>query len=113
VLIVALDETRFHQLADDTIETLSDHIDDEMGDDLDVDLQSGILTIELDSGEQFIINKHGPNRQIWMSSPVSGASLYYFYDDNDSWTSTRGSTTLTDQLSADLAVKTGRRLDLD
>ncbi|WP_238318393.1 iron donor protein CyaY [Thalassospira australica] len=109
---VALEETRFHQIADETIETLSDVIDDVLGDDLEVDLQSGILTIELDSGEQFIINKHGPNRQVWLSSPVSGASHYDFDEDNETWTSTRGSTTLNDQLSADLAVKTGNKLDL-
>lgn len=109
---MALEETRFHQIADETIETLSDIIDDALGDDLEVDLQSGILTIELDSGEQFIINKHGPNRQVWLSSPVSGASHYDFDEDNETWTSTRGSTTLNDQLSTDLAVKTGNKLDL-
>jgi frataxin len=111
-MTVALEETRFHQIADETIETLSDVIDDALGDDLDVDLQSGILTIELESGEQFIINKHGPNRQVWLSSPVSGASHYDFDEDNETWTSTRGSTTLHDQLAADLAVKTGNKLDL-
>ena len=109
---MALEETRFHQIADYTIENLSDTIDDALGDSIDVDLQSGILTIELDSGEQFIVNKHGPNRQVWLSSPVSGASHYDFDDDNETWTSTRGSTTLNDQLSADLAVKTGHKLDL-
>lgn len=109
---MALDETRFHQLADETIENLSDSIDEALGDDLDVDLESGILTIELDSGEQFIINKHGPNRQLWLSSPVSGASHYDFDEDNETWTSTRGVTTLDEQLSADLAVKTGTKLEL-
>jgi hypothetical protein len=44
-MTVALEETRFHQIADETIETLSDVIDDALGDDLDVDLQSGILTM--------------------------------------------------------------------
>jgi frataxin len=110
---VALDETLFHRLGDETIETLADVIDEALGDDMDVDLESGILTLELDSGEQFVINKHGPNRQIWMSSPVSGASHYDYDEDTESWRSTRGATTLHEQLATDLAVKTGQKISLD
>ncbi|MDP2699884.1 iron donor protein CyaY [Thalassospira sp.] len=110
---MAFDETEFHRLADETIETVSDRLDDLLGDTLDVDLQSGILSLELDSGEQFVINKHSPNRQIWMSSPVSGASHYDYDEDTESWRSTRGATTLHEQLSADLSVKTGQKIVLD
>ncbi|PKR47747.1 iron donor protein CyaY [Thalassospira marina] len=112
-MIVALEETLFHRLADETIENISDVIDDAAGDVIDVDLEAGILTIELDSGEQFIINKHALNRQIWMSSPVSGASHYDYDEDTESWRSTRGATTLHEQLAADLAVKTGHKIALD
>jgi frataxin len=44
--------------------------------DLDVDLSDDILYITLPNNRQYVINKHSPSRQIWVSSPVSGASYY-------------------------------------
>ena len=82
-----------------------------VGDQLDVDLQDGILTIELDSGGQYVINKHAPNRQIWMSSPVSGAS-HFDSDGHGGWVGTRGAGTLAAMLSAELAAATGETVDL-
>ncbi len=38
----------------------------------DVSLASGVLTIELPGHGTFVINKQVPNKQIWLSSPISG-----------------------------------------
>lgn len=83
-----MDESRFAQLADQTLEALADAIDDALGDRIDVDLDHGILTLTLDDKSQYVINKHGPMRQIWMSSPVSGAS-HFGYLETGHWQSTR------------------------
>jgi len=83
-----MDESRFHRLADQVLEQLADQLDDVLGDRLDVELDHGILTLTLPSRAQYVINKHGPMRQIWMSSPVSGAS-HYGHQQDDVWVSTR------------------------
>ena len=76
---MSLDDTTFARTADDTLETFMDVIEEALGDQADVDLEGGILTIELDVGGEYVINKHAPNKQIWMSSPLSGP-LRYDYD---------------------------------
>ena len=74
-------EAEFHNVAEKTLVSFADALDacDENG-DLDVELQAGVLTIELNSGKQFIVNKHAPSQQIWLSSPVSGG-LHFSYND--------------------------------
>lgn len=73
-------EKYFGQLAEKTLDKLADALDsfDESG-DLELEYQNGILNITLNSGKQFIINKHAPSQQIWLSSPVSGG-LHFSYD---------------------------------
>lgn len=105
-----MDEHAFEGLASATLARLAERIEDAIGDDADVELRAGILTIELPDGAQFVVNKHGPNRQIWLSSPVSGASHYGW--DGASWRSTRGPQLLETTLAAELAGLTGASLDL-
>jgi frataxin len=67
-------------LAEKTLSAIADKLDkfDESG-DIEVEYQGGIITITLDSGRQFIVNKHAPSQQIWLSSPISGG-LHFSYD---------------------------------
>jgi len=108
---MTIDESTFQTLADETLVRMMDTLEEAVGDQLDVDLQNGILTIELDSGGQYVINKHAPNRQIWMSSPVSGAS-HFDSDGRGDWVSTRGAGTLAAMLSAEISAATGETVDL-
>lgn len=41
-------------------------------------LQSGVLTLQLGSFGTYVINKQSPNKQIWLSSPVSGPKRFDF-----------------------------------
>lgn len=103
---MSVDESRFAAAADQLLNHMADTIDEVLGEHIDAELQGGILTLSLESGGQYVINKHGPNRQIWMSSPVSGASHYDFADGQ--WCSTREPTArLTEVLAAELIAKFG------
>jgi len=102
-----MDSTAFEDLAEKTIESLFDAIDEAIGDDADVDLENGILTVELEDGRQYVINKHSPNQQIWLSSPISGAAHYKFDDATAAWVSTRSSDVLLDVLSAEMSQIAG------
>lgn len=107
-----MDESRFETLADQTLHRFMDAIDDALGDRMDVDLENGILKIELDDGGQYVINKHAPNRQIWMSSPLSGAAHFGYDEAAGGWISTRGGGNLAEILSAELERAAGAPVDL-
>ncbi|XP_010323779.1 uncharacterized protein [Solanum lycopersicum] len=70
-----LQEDEYHRLANATIHDLLDKLE-EYGDSVDidgfdVDYGNEVLTLKLGSLGTYVINKQTPNRQIWMSSPVS------------------------------------------
>ena len=93
----------FENIAEKTLNMLLDRIDDALGDAFDVDLNGGILIIELENGAQYVINKNAPNYEIWMSSPHSGASHYYLDDDLETWVDTRNGDKFFEKLSQELS----------
>ncbi|RAU21456.1 iron donor protein CyaY [Paramagnetospirillum kuznetsovii] len=100
---MSLDESRFVSLADQLIEHIADAVEDAL-DKADADIQSGILTITLPGVGQWVINKHTPNREIWVSSPKSGA--YHFAHNDGGWVSTRdASVAMVPLLAAELGVE--------
>jgi frataxin len=100
-----MDESAFETAAADAIRRVADRIDDEHADIIDVELRGGILTLEAEDGRQIVINKHTPNRQIWMASPVGGAR--HFVWNGTAWRSTRSQETLAEALAQDLRAITG------
>jgi frataxin len=108
-----MDDTEFAAAADAVLHALSGALETALAeDDTDIDLRGGILTLELDDGRKFIVNKHGPTRQIWLASPVSGASHYAFDAAAGNWRSTRGPQILHAQLAGDLAAALGHPVAL-
>ncbi len=107
-----LDETNFEAIAGKTLETFMEAIDETLGDRLDVDLDNGILTMELPTGAQYVLNKHAPNRQIWMSSPLSGASHYAYDEKTGQWLSIRGGEKLNEVLAGELSSAMGGNVSL-
>jgi len=107
-----MDATEFEGLAEKTLENLFDAIDDAIGDSADVDFENGILSIELEDGRQYVINKHAPNMQIWLSSPISGAAHYKYDVDTKAWVSTRSDDELLKILSAELGSLSGTTVSL-
>ncbi len=105
-----MDERAFEALAGDTLVRLAERLENGAATDLDVELQAGILTLELPDGRQYVVNKHAPNRQIWLSSPVSGAK--HFGWTGEIWLSTRGPERLEAFLAEELSGLTGTRVDL-
>jgi frataxin len=110
-----MDEREFDLKADQALQRMMVEIEDQLMDELDVDFQGGILTIELPDGGTYHINKHGPNREIWMSSPKSGA-WHFRHDPEAGWISTRaaGDTrpALLRLLADELAEATGKPVAL-
>jgi len=98
-------EADFHDLADETLETIQDELDDlfenattpvENGDEIEINYSSGVLTISLGANGTWVLNKQTPNRQIWWSSPLSGPQRFEHLriegeegDGTDVWVSSR------------------------
>ncbi len=49
----------------------------------EMDYSDGVLQIEFEGRGVFVINKHDASKQIWLSSPISGA--YRFSYENGKW----------------------------
>jgi frataxin len=92
-----MSDTAFETLANSLLAALEEGVGD------DAELQGGILTVEGDAGT-WIVNKHAPTRQIWLSSPKSGARHYAFEAGAGLWQDTRGGADLLTTLSAELGV---------
>lgn len=92
----------FHTRADSTLEALYDAAEKTLSDTHTIELEQGILTIEEASGRQYLINKHAPTEQLWLSSPHSGA--WHFAWKNDVWTNTRGAESLAIVLKNELGI---------
>ena len=83
---MALSDTAFDALTNVTLNRLADMLEvfDEDG-LLEVDLLTGTLTVVLPSGQQFVVNRHGPSKQIWLSSPLSGGLHFSYDEDEKAW----------------------------
>jgi frataxin len=108
-----MDESAFQNLADPLLARLNTTLEEALGDEAEVDLRGGILTIELEDGRQYVVNKHAPTRQVWLSSPVSGAAHFEYDAASATWRSTRGGAVLTELLAAELSAATGCAVTFD
>lgn len=92
-------ESAFESLADSLLATLEEGL----GPCGDAELQGGVLTLEGDGGT-WVVNKHAATRQLWLSSPKSGARHYAFEASSGLWQDTRGGADLLATLSRELGV---------
>lgn len=81
---MAISETEFNKQADrwltkafDVLEALSGTLP------LEVEYQNGILHLVV-HGKTWLVTKHAPTKQLWLSSPVSGG-LHFPHGDDGEW----------------------------
>jgi iron donor protein CyaY len=107
-----LSETLYHELTDELLSELSEAIEDaDAAGNLDVDFSSGVLNLTLADGSQFVINKHLPTRQIWLSSPHSGANYFSYDEDDEDWISVDGDSFL-DLIRDEIRELTNLEIDM-
>ena len=91
-------------LADEALDTIlerADELSDER-DDVEAELSSGVLTLKIAGAGTWVINKQVPNRQLWLSSPVSGPCRYEYVE--GTWTHTRDGSSLAELLEKELGL---------
>ena len=89
-----MNESEFHGAVDAVLARIERSLEDEQ--DLDIDLESGILTIECPDGSRIIVNRQTPNREIWVAARSGG---FHFVAREGAWRDTRSG----DELFASLA----------
>ncbi|RDD37674.1 Frataxin, mitochondrial [Trichoplax sp. H2] len=128
-----LDALQYNKIADETLENLTEffeNLNDQeiLSDDYDASLASGVLTIHLGDDDKintllmdvdtvldnlgtYVINKQVPNKQIWLSSPLSGPKRYDYLDGK--WVYSRNNGILHDLLSEELTKLLMMDIDLN
>ena len=93
---------QYHNVADDTLHTIQDSVEDMIEDNFDTDTNSsdddtlpevnyasGVLTMSFPPHGTWVINKQTPNQQLWWSSPISGPRRYEYVEERERWVYTR------------------------
>ncbi|CAO2819773.1 unnamed protein product [Amaranthus hypochondriacus] len=111
-----LQEDEFQRLADSTIHHLLEKLE-EYGDTIDidgfdVDYGNGVLTLKLGNLGTYVVNKQTPNRQIWLSSPVSGPSRFDWDPSSSAWVYRRSKANLYRILESELEQLCGEPVTL-
>jgi len=107
---------RYHALSDTTMDTLCERLEELLDEKAvpgyDVEYSSGVLTLKLGDKGTYVINKQPPNKQIWLSSPVSGPKRYDYNEVKDTWFYSRDGELMSDLLTKELSETFGESLDL-
>ncbi|KAM0752461.1 Frataxin, partial [Meredithblackwellia eburnea MCA 4105] len=114
-----LDEQTYATVSDRAMERLTEYLEEHIEDlgrdaeGFEVDYSSGVLTLDLGDNGTYVINKQPPNKQIWLSSPLSGPKRYDYDQTHRVWFYHRDGTLLRDLLNNELKVLMSPTIDVD
>jgi CyaY protein len=78
-----MDDSKFHQLADQLMQDIEKVLDNFDGDaDIDSEINGGILTLSFENKTKIIINKQAPLHQVWLATKAGG---YHFEHRDGVW----------------------------
>ena len=103
-----MNETDFHRAVDAVLARIEGAV--EAVDALDVDLESGILTITCPDASRIIVNRQTPNREIWVAARSGG---FHFAWRDGAWRDTRSAEELFASLARIVALQAGARVDFE
>ncbi len=105
-------DSEFIAVADKTLAAIGAALDTAFSaSDADGDwrLNDGILEIEGDDGGKLIVNRHVPNREIWVAARAGG---FHFRAEHGRWVDTRSGDELSALLTTLLAQQAGWKVEL-
>ena len=103
---------QYHALSDAYIDSLVAQLEEmqEEREEVDVEYSAGVLTLMFPPCGTYVLNKQPPNKQIWLSSPVSGPKRYDWVErageagHTGHWTYLRDGSTLDALLEEEVGV---------
>lgn len=105
-------ETEFIAAADAMLASIGDALDQAFAasdTDCDWSLVDGILEIDCGAGGKVVVNRHVPNREIWVAARSGG---HHFRAHGAGWVDTRSGASLGATLSRVLREQAGLTVDL-
>ena len=84
-----MNEIEFRRQAQDTLNRLEENLEYQLSDQIDFDLREESLQITLASGHIWLLNRHTPSQELWLSSPFKGGLRFGWCSQNQQWISTR------------------------
>jgi len=106
-----LSTDEYHEIADLTIDNIVEQLEElaETNPSYDVEYSSGVMTVIAPQGT-YIINKQPPNKQIWLSSPISGPKRYDWLESSNNesvreWVYSRDGSTLRALLKEEIGIE--------
>ena len=100
-------ESEFVGLTDRVLAAIGAAID-AGGEELDWADNDGVLTIECPDGSRLIVNRHVPNRELWVAARSGG---FHFRIEGGLWRDTRSGDELGSALSRLLELQAGMAID--
>ncbi len=105
---VIMTESEFHRAVEAVLARIEAAV--ESVDELDVDLESGILTITCEDSSRVIVNRQTPNREIWVAARSGG---FHFAWREGEWRDTRSGAELFASLARIVESQAGVRVDFE
>ncbi|ELX8381168.1 iron donor protein CyaY [Providencia vermicola] len=100
-----MNDSEFHQLADQMMASIEQHLDNYDGDaDIDCETNGGVMTLSFEDGSKIIINRQEPFHQIWLATKHGG--YHYDYKDNE-WVCDRSGQRFTEMLAQAISAQSG------
>jgi CyaY protein len=99
-------ENEFNELADAVFAGIEQTLDG--SEDIDYDSNGSVMEIEFADGSKLIVNRHVPNREIWLAAKSGG--FHYALQDGH-WLSQRDGSELFAKLSELVQLGTGKKPD--
>ncbi len=99
-------ENEFNELADAVFKHIEKTIDASET-DIECNLNGPVLELEFEDGSKIIINRHGPNQEIWLAAKSGG--FHYAMQDGQ-WLSRRDGSELFDKLGELVRLGSGKAL---
>lgn len=112
-VIDQISDSEYLKLANTYLESLIDELEALAEDfpQIDAELNHGVMTLTTAPGKTYVINKQPPNKQIWLSSPISGPKRYDLI--GGKWTTLRDGSELTVLLNSELTEELGTPVSLN
>ncbi|KIW92586.1 iron donor protein CyaY [Cladophialophora bantiana CBS 173.52] len=82
-----ISDPEYHEIADQYLNTLvlaMEELAERSSEGVEAEFSAGVLTITHPKHGTYVINKQPPNKQIWLSSPISGPKRYDWVVSGDS-----------------------------
>jgi CyaY protein len=99
-------ESEFHRAVDAVLARIEAGV--EAHEDLDVDLESGILTVTCPDASRVIVNRQAANREIWVAARSGG---FHFAFRDGRWLDTRSGEELFASLARCVESQAGIQVD--